>query len=77
MVKNELIKYKGGCCEVCRYDKCFDALIFHHRNPSEKDFIIAGNHARKLEHLKNEVDKCALLCNRCHSEIHAGFIKLS
>lgn len=29
-------EYKGGKCERCGYDKCINALEFHHRNPHEK-----------------------------------------
>ena len=27
---------------------------------------------RKVEKIKKEVDKCMLLCCRCHRELHAG-----
>jgi 5-methylcytosine-specific restriction endonuclease McrA len=33
------IEYKGGKCERCSYDRCKDALEFHHINPIQKDFI--------------------------------------
>lgn len=33
-----LIEYKGGKCEICGYNKCPDALEFHHINPKEKKF---------------------------------------
>ena len=76
-VKEELIKYKGGQCEICGYNKCQNALEFHHLNPSEKDFSIASNSSYKnMEILKREVDKCILVCANCHREIHAGLIKI-
>lgn len=40
--KQELVNYKGGKCQVCGYDKCNDALDFHHLDPTEKDFSISG-----------------------------------
>ena len=68
--KIKLVEYKGGKCEICGYDKCIDALEFHHLDPNEKDFGIAGD-TRCLEKLKSEADKCILLCANCHREIHA------
>ena len=68
-VKIELVKYKGGKCEKCGYDKCIDALCFHHKNPDEKDFTIGGRSC-SFDNLKKEVDKCDLLCSNCHIEIH-------
>jgi len=67
--KIELVKYKGGYCEKCGYDKSFEVLQFHHINPSEKDFTISGK-SYSLERLKKEVDKCILVCANCHIEIH-------
>ena len=31
------IQYKGGKCAKCSYDKCSDALEFHHLDPTQKD----------------------------------------
>ena len=71
--KRELIEYKGGKCEICGYNKCDRALQFHHKNPKEKDFQISGK-SLSFENLKNEVDKCMLVCSNCHSEIHDNLI---
>lgn len=68
-IKKHLVNYKGGKCEKCGYDKCFDALHFHHNNPAEKDFGISLTF-RELSEYYKEVDKCSLLCANCHSEIH-------
>lgn len=73
-VKIKLIEYKGGKCILCDYNKCSSALHFHHLNPNEKDFSIGGK-SLSFEKLKNEVDKCILVCSNCHSEIHEGLIK--
>ena len=67
--KIELVEYKGGCCELCGYDKSISALHFHHRNPEEKDFSISSK-SYSISKLKKEVDKCILVCSNCHSEIH-------
>ena len=69
--KIELIKYKGGKCSQCGYDKPVPTVYhFHHLNPEEKEFTIAQYMSRKLETLKKEVDKCILLCGNCHAEMH-------
>jgi DNA-binding CsgD family transcriptional regulator/transcription elongation factor Elf1 len=67
--KKLLVEYKGGECERCGYNKCIDALEFHHKNKNEKDFSISGK-SWSFEKLKNEVDKCILVCANCHREIH-------
>ena len=72
--KSKLVEYKGGKCEKCGYNKCVDALDFHHRNPDEKDFSIGGK-SWSFERLKNEVDKCILVCANCHREIHYNIKK--
>jgi hypothetical protein len=72
--KIKLLEYKGGKCEICGYDRCNRALQFHHRNPLEKDFTISGR-SLSFDRLKDEVDKCVLVCANCHSEIHDGIIE--
>lgn len=69
--KQKLISYKGGKCLRCGYNKieCPRAFSFHHRSPSEKDFTISAK-SWSLDRLKKEVDKCDLLCVRCHAEVH-------
>jgi len=67
--KLKLLEYKGGVCVRCGYDKCVDALEFHHTNSDGKDFTIAGK-SWSFERLKKEADKCILVCSNCHKEIH-------
>lgn len=69
--KEKLVEYKGGKCKCCGYDKCVEAMEFHHIDPKEKDFGISGK-SWSFEKLKLEVDKCIMVCSNCHKEIHAG-----
>ncbi len=70
-LKRQAIEYKGGCCQKCGYNKCPGALTFHHLDPSQKDFgIAAQGFTRSLEKIKIELDKCILVCQNCHAEIH-------
>jgi DNA-binding CsgD family transcriptional regulator len=67
--KIKLVEYKGGSCQICNYNKSIGALEFHHLDPNEKDFNISGK-SYSYEKMKNEVDKCILVCSNCHIEIH-------
>jgi len=70
-LKRKLIIYKGSKCEKCGYDKdCPGAFSFHHRDPKEKDFGISNNLGKSKKEIYEEVDKCDLLCVRCHAELH-------
>lgn len=72
-IKRQLVKYKGGKCEICGYDKCIGVLQFHHIDPNEKDFDISkqyNNGQLDMEKFYKEVDKCLLLCANCHGEKH-------
>lgn len=77
-IKDVLIDYKGGKCQICGYKRYRGALEFHHINPDEKEFGISkdGN-TRSLEESKKEADKCVLVCANCHREIHAGLIDIN
>lgn len=71
-IRTMAVEYKGGKCEECGYDKCIDALEFHHRNSNEKDFSISKKgYTRSWQKVKEEIDKCMLVCANCHREIHA------
>lgn len=71
------IAYKGGKCQCCGYNRYVGALEFHHINSEEKDFgISAKGYTRSWERVKEELDKCILVCANCHREIHAGVIAL-
>lgn len=70
--KLELIKKAGGCCSVCGYKKNLSCLVFHHTDPSKKEFnldarTIANN---SIEVITKEFDKCIVMCHNCHTEYH-------
>jgi len=70
-IKNRSIEYKGGKCERCEYSKCVEALEFHHMDPNEKDFgLSAKGITHSWDKIKDELDKCILLCANCHREEH-------
>ena len=70
--KLDAIEYKGGKCQSCGYSKYFGALEFHHRDPSEKEFVWQKMRLVSKDRLTQELDKCDLLCANCHREAHAN-----
>lgn len=70
-IKQAAILYKGGECAQCGYNKCIDALEFHHLDPTKKDFALGNKgHTRSWDKIKVELDKCMLVCSNCHKELH-------
>lgn len=69
--KRQAVEYLGGCCERCGYSKCIRALEFHHKDPTQKEFLISKYTGAGIEKIKPELDKCMLLCANCHREVHA------
>jgi hypothetical protein len=72
-LKQMAVDYKGGKCEKCGYNKCNDALEFHHPDPTQKDFSISnGGCSQAWDKIRIELDKCIMLCSNCHREAHAN-----
>src|ERR1700677_317590 len=68
-VKRVLVAEHGGRCVRCGYDRCIDALHFHHRDPAQKEFgIAAKGMTYSMDRLRKEATKCDLLCANCHTE---------
>lgn len=61
----------GGKCGICGYNKCIEALDFHHLNPDEKEFTLTASVANRQKFV-NELKKCVCLCSNCHREVHSG-----
>jgi len=69
--KQKCVDYKGGKCNHCGYSKSIAALEFHHEDPTQKDFTIASSRLTAFsDKIKQELDKCLLLCANCHREEH-------
>ncbi len=69
--KKLCVDYKGGKCADCDYDRCIAALEFHHIDPFKKDFTISEGKLKQFtDKIKKELDKCLLVCCRCHRERH-------
>ena len=68
--KADAVKKMGGECSKCGYNKCLDALEFHHIDPSKKDPNFNATRYRTWESRKEELSNCILLCANCHREVH-------
>lgn len=72
LFKQKCINYLGGKCNICGYNKCISALDFHHIDRNDKEFQIGQVKTTTLSQtVKNELDKCMLLCSNCHRELHS------
>lgn len=73
-LKKRAVEYMGGSCRLCGYSKCLRAMVFHHAG--EKDFMIS-HQIRAWDQVKQELDRCVLLCSNCHAEVHSGVTVLA
>ena len=76
--KSKAIKAMGGKCAICGYNKCDEALDFHHINSNDKEISLGflRKNPRKWSIVAKELKKCILLCSNCHMEVHDGVTKL-
>ena len=58
-------------CQKCG-DKRHYVLDFHHTDPSVKDDTVARmvSNKNKMGNIKEEMNKCVVLCANCHREFH-------
>lgn len=70
------VKAKVGCACGERDPVCLD---FHHRDPATKTYSIGRNITRfsSMAVLKEEIEKCDVVCGNCHVKHHAGTRTLS
>jgi hypothetical protein len=71
-VRNMMKELKLNGCSICGYNSCNSALTFHHVDKEEKKYnltmtVIAG---QTNETIIRELNKCVLLCENCHRELH-------
>lgn len=72
--KERMVEAMGGKCQCCGYNKCLQALAFHHIDPTVKELTFGSLRAnpKRWDSIIDELKKCVLVCHNCHSEIHAG-----
>jgi hypothetical protein len=59
-------------CEICGYNKCINALEFHHIDSNTKFKSVSQlfRDRAKIDIIENEIKKCKILCSNCHRELH-------
>lgn len=70
-----LLDERRAACERCGYNSSRNALQWHHKDPSEKEFGISSRRGLPLDKLREETAKCELLCANCHVEVHDALRK--
>jgi len=71
-LKEMAIEYKGGKCFLCGYNKCIDALEFHHLDSVKKEFGVSKDGlTRSWARVQKEIENCILICANCHRELHS------
>jgi transposase len=74
-VKEILVSEAGGSCRICGYSRCLAALHFHHLDPGGKRFSMGREGVtRSLAVMREEAQRCVLLCANCHAEVEAGIV---
>jgi hypothetical protein len=67
--------YKNNECEICGLKRNtiddLEIFDFHHIDKINKSFELGDNiESRKWEVVKQELDKCMMLCANCHRKQH-------
>lgn len=76
-IKETLAAEAGGKCILCGYNRCLTALAFHHVDPTQKRLAISENGVTlALASVREEAQKCVLVCANCHAEIESGLVSL-
>jgi len=71
--KVRAIELLGGKCEHCGETRPW-VLSFHHKNPKEKECHINTISDKQWSVIEKEIQKCIVLCENCHREIHKEII---
>lgn len=69
-IKEKAVAFLGGKCHYCGYNKCNRSMIFHHLDPSKKEFSISYARSYSWSKIEAELRKCILICSNCHGEVH-------
>ena len=67
-IKKDVFDYRKPC-KHCGLDKPY-LIEFHHKDPNEKEFVVAHWRKKSKEAYLKEIEKCDTLCKNCHAEFH-------
>lgn len=74
--KRECIELLGGACQNCGFSEFLSSLQFHHVGDG-KERNIAYIIRSPDRPVREELDKCCLLCANCHAAFHNGELPLT
>lgn len=74
-IKIKSLEYLGGKCVKCGYNSSPNALDFHHLEEDKKSFTIGSSYNLSWGKIKQELDKCEILCANCHREHHGHIVQ--
>lgn len=60
---------ESSCCEICG-EKRWWVLDFHHIKDKKISIPEMARTNCSLEELKEEIEKCIIVCANCHRDIH-------
>ena len=69
--KQMFVEELGGKCTDCGGEFPLCCYDFHHVDESTKSFEIAPALDRNIDVIREEVQKCVLLCSNCHRIRHS------
>ncbi len=70
----EAVKAESGCIICGEPDPiCLD---FHHVGKKTGSVSVLTQNGSSLKRLTEELEKCVVLCCKCHRRLHAGVIQL-
>lgn len=70
---NEFKSSKG--CSLCGWNKFSEGLDLHHIKGT-KEFSLGHARNKSIEKIREELNKCVVVCATCHRGIHAGILSL-
>lgn len=68
--KAKSVEYKGGKCSMCGGVFHQSVYDFHHVDPFLKELNVGQSMKIPWVDLKQELDKCIMVCSNCHRLIH-------
>ena len=69
LVRLYLQDYKSSRPCRCGENRHY-CLVFHHNDPTTKEFELSQSRDKSFTSIVSEVAKCRVMCSNCHLELH-------
>jgi hypothetical protein len=67
--KIKALKLIGEKCSICGENRLW-LLLFHHTDPTVKEFSMVELKTYRWSIIEKEIKKCVVVCYNCHKELH-------